>query len=171
MMNDWREFQLKKSGKVLVWKIRQNGESYEVEHGQKNGKMQNTSDTPGPKGKEGTAAFVSALDNCDFNISREIRKKEEHGYVEIGPDGKPLKETVTSIDWNKTLPKNFCGYKPQTDIKDSALEKLHKAKKAIYTRKYDGFNHLAVHHTTGWEIYSRRMDLQKIGRASCRERV
>lgn len=159
-MNNWRQFELKKNGKVLVWKIRQNGESYEVEYGQKNGKMQTTSDTPGPKRKEGTEGFVSALDNCDFNISREIRKKEEHGYVEIGPDGKPVKETVTSIDWNKTLPKNFCGYKPQTDIKDSVLDKLHKAKKAIYTRKYDGFNHLFAYHTIGCEIYSRRMDLQ-----------
>jgi len=159
--SDWREFQLKKNGKTLVWKVRQNGESYETTFGQKDGKFQTTSDTPGSKGKPGTLAYVSHEDNATFCLERDVRKKIEHGYREIGPDGKFLtEEVVTSIDWSKPLPKNFCGYKPQTSIEDKAHEKLCKAKNAVHTRKYDGFNHIAVHHTTGWEIYSRRMDLQ-----------
>ena len=77
-MSEWREF---RRGN-LYWKIRQDGESYTTEHGQVGtDKPQQFSDTPGPKGKENTAAYVSALDNAKFNVDREIRKKEESGYV------------------------------------------------------------------------------------------
>lgn len=155
---NWREFRLKKGKKFQVWRIRQAGESYVTEHGQLDGKMQTFTDTPGDKGKSDTKAYVNAEDNCTFHVEREIRKKEEHGYVEY-VDGEPVKEQVTSIDFNKPLPKNFCGYKPQTSISDSALAKMHKAGNAIYTRKRDGMMHLAVKHPWGWEIYTRRMDL------------
>ena len=93
------------------------------------------------KAKKKTKAYVNAKDNCTFNVEREIRKKEEKGYIEY-VNGKPVKEEVTSIDFSKCLPKNFCSYKPQTDIKPAALEKLHKAGNAFYTRKYDGMMHL-----------------------------
>ena len=158
---NWREFRMKKGTKTLVWKIVADGERYITEYGILNGKMQSTSDTPGSKGKPGTQAYVSHENNVEFNVERDIRKKEEHGYREIGPDGKFLtEEVITTIDWSKPLPKNFCGYKPQTSIEDKAHEKLCKSKNAVHTRKYDGFNHIAVHHTSGWEIYSRRMDIQ-----------
>lgn len=153
-----REFRNKKGNKVWIWKISQDGESYHTEHGLQDGKMQTFSDRPGDKGKPDTKAYVNALDNCKFHVSREIRKKEEHGYIEY-VDGKPVKETVTEISPDKFLPKNFCSYKPQTSIKDTTLQRLHKENRAKYTRKYDGMCHVAMHHTSGWEIYSRRMDL------------
>jgi ATP-dependent DNA ligase len=157
-MSNWREFRLTKSKKTQIWKIRQLEESYETMHGFENGAMQTFSDTPGDKGKLNTKAYVNAVDNCTFHISREIRKKEEGGYIEF-VDGKLVKETVTSIDFNKPLPKSFCSYKPQTNISESALEKIYTAGKAKFTRKYDGLQNLAVYHPWGWEIYSRRMDL------------
>lgn len=153
-----REFRLGKGKKVQVWKIWQDGEHLWTEHGQENGKMQTFSDRPGDKGKPGTKAYVDAVANASFHIEREVRKKTEHGYIEY-INGKPTEEQVTEIVFNKALPKNFCGYKPQTDIKPEALVKLHKTGKARYTRKMDGMCTLAVHHPTGWEFYTRRMDL------------
>ena len=51
----WREFRFLRKGKAaLVWKIRNDGESYITESGQLNGKMQVFSDSPGDKGKFGT---------------------------------------------------------------------------------------------------------------------
>lgn len=155
----WREFRRNKGKKVLYWKIIQNENSYTTEHGQLGtSNPQTFSDTPGPKGKENTKAYVNAFDNCTFHVEREIRKKTEHGYVEY-IDGKAVVEEIIELNFNKQLPKNFCSYKPQTSVKDSTLIKIHKAENALYTRKYDGMMHLAVHHTWGWEIYTRRMDL------------
>jgi ATP-dependent DNA ligase len=157
-MTTWREFRFVRDGKAdLIWKIAQTGDSYKTQHGQAEGSFQEFSDTPGTKGTEGTAAFVSAEDNCAFNIDREIRKKTENGYIEY-ENGKPLTQQVTGLDFNKPLPKCFSSYKPQTSIEPKALEKLHKAKLDRYSRKYDGCCHVLTHHTNGWEVYTRRMD-------------
>lgn len=157
-MSSVREFRLGKGAKTQVWKIWQDGNYLHTEHGQLGGAQQHFSDRPGEKGKPGTKAFVNAEDNCKFHIAREIRKKTEHGYIEY-VDGKPTQEQVKEIVFHQPIPKNFCSYKPQTDIDPKALRKLHDAKKARYTRKYDGMSHLFVHHNTGWEAYTRRMDL------------
>lgn len=158
-MTAWREFRFAR-GKAapLIWKIKQEGDRYLTSHGILDGAMQEFSDQPGDKGKAGTKAYVDAIENCTFHVEREVRKKVEHGYIEY-VNGKPTEEQITEVRFDKTLPKNFCGYKPQTDIEPKALEKLHKTGKATYTRKYDGMCHVAVHHKTGWEIYTRRMDL------------
>src|SRR5690606_19705480 len=113
---------------------------------------------PTDKGKVGTKAYVSAADNLVFHVNREIRKKLESGYVEF-IDGKPVQEQITEVKFDQYLPKNFCPYKPQTDISESALNSLHKKQNALYTKKHDGMCHIAVHHTFGWEIYSRRVEL------------
>ena len=156
---NWREFRFVNKDRTLIWKIGKTSSiTYITEHGILGGKMQRHSDTPGSKGVEGTKSFVSAEDNLDFHINREIRKKEEHGYVQY-IDGAPIKEQVTTLDWDKPFPKNFCCYKPQTDIKPKSLEKLCKKGLARFTRKYDGFACLAAHFSDGWRIYSRRMDL------------
>jgi len=101
---------------------------------------------------------MDPIANCRFHLEREVRDKTEHGYIEF-LDGKPLDVQITEIDFNKFLPKNFCSYKPQTDIEPKALVKLHATKKARYSRKFDGMCHLMVHHPWGWEVYTRRMDL------------
>lgn len=156
-MNSYREFRRPNTaGKDLVWKISQDKDTYTTVHGQLNGAMQTFSDTPGDKGKPGTKAYVNAIDNCSFHVDREIRKKLEHGYIEY-INGNPVSVKVSSIDFSKQLPKNFCGYKPQTSITESALKKIHK--NAYYTRKYDGMCFVAAYHTHGWEMYSRRMDI------------
>jgi ATP-dependent DNA ligase len=156
---NWREFRFDRKGKAsLLWMVRQDGEFYHTKFGQVDGKMQETSDRPGPKGKEGTKAYVDAVANCQFAMERDIRKKTEGGYCEV-IDGQMVTKQATSFSFSEHLPKNFTGPKPQTSITDTALAKLHKAKLARYTRKLDGFACVPVHHTWGWEIYSRRMDL------------
>lgn len=158
-----REFRfVGKKTAALVWEITNHGDRYTTRHGQMGGAMQEFGDTPGPKGKEGTKAYVDAVENCKFHCDREIRKKLEHGYVEY-VDGKPTQDHTTvinTINWESNLlPKNFCGYKPQTSIDDKALIKLHKAGLARYSRKYDGMGTILARHKTGWELYTRRMDL------------
>lgn len=154
----WREFRFVRDGKAdLVWKIEQLGDSYHTQHGQLDGAMQEYSDTPGSKGMLGTKAHIDPVVNCQFHIDREIRKKTEAGYIEY-KDGKLLENKINSVDFSKSLPKCFCTYKPQTSISDSVLAKLHNKKLARYTRKLDGQCHILAHHTTGWKIYSRRID-------------
>jgi ATP-dependent DNA ligase len=156
---NYREFRFVRKGKAdLLWMIAQDGNSLHTKHGQVGGAMQEFSDIPGSKGVADTKAFVNEVDNCTFHVNREIRKKTEAGYIEY-VDGLPTEEQVTSLSFDKYLPKNFCGYKPQTSITDKALAALSKKKKDRYTRKYDGMCHLLVHHDHGWEIYTRRMDL------------
>ena len=53
MSKVWREFRIEKAKKIQVWKIALDGERYWTTSGQLNGKMQEFSDVPGPKGKEG----------------------------------------------------------------------------------------------------------------------
>lgn len=159
-MKNAQEFRQQKGKKTWIWKIAQDGESYTTEHGLLDGAKQTFSDTPGPKGKVGTKAFVSAEDNATFNLKREIRKKIENGYIEY-IDGQPVTKQITSIDFNEYLPKNFCPYKPMVtpDDNGATIKKIFKAGKARATRKRDGMNHILVHHTFGWEVYSRRIDL------------
>lgn len=158
-MSDWQEFRFVRKGKApLVWKIRQDSESYFTQHGQLDGAMQEFSDTPGSKGKENTKAYVDPVSNCNFHVNREIRKKHESGYVQY-VHGQPVEEQITELYFDKYLPKNFVAYKPQTDISSATLEKLCKKGQARFTRKYDGFCCLIAHHDFGWEVYSRRMDL------------
>lgn len=162
-MSEWREFRREshsKKDKTLFWRIRQDKDSYTTEHWQGDGgAVQSFKDIPGDKGKPDTKAYMGAVDNATFSINREIRKKEEHGYVEY-VDGNPLTTIATSIDFSKPLPKNFCPLKPQSSISDSAHEKIHKSGKARYSRKFDGFGTIFVFSDFGgWQAYSRRMDI------------
>jgi DNA ligase-1 len=138
--------------------IKQDGDSYQTSHGQDGGKMQFASDTPGDKGKPNTKAYVDPIANCEFHVSREIRKKTEKGYIRY-IDGKATEEQITEIKWDEHLPKNFCSFKPRREISDKQLLKIHKSGFARYSRKLNGQAHIVVHHTFGWEIYSRRIDL------------
>ena len=155
---NWREFRFVRADAApLVWMIRQEGESYFTQHGILEGKLQVNTDTPGPKGKEDTKAYMNAVDNCAFHVSREIRKKTEAGYIEY-INGVPQEQRITKIAFDQHLPKVFTGYKPQQNIDNLKLKRICTAGRARYTRKMNGMAHLAVHHTWGWEIYSRRMD-------------
>lgn len=154
----WQEYRLVKRGRVQVWKIRQDGDFFVTQHGILDGGQQEFRDRPGEKGKAGTKAYLSAEDNCRFNIEREVRKKVENGYREW-KDGEWVgEERKEEILWDQPLPKNFCASKPKTSIDETALLKLEAHGRLLLSRKVNGFCHIAAHHQYGWRIYSRRMD-------------
>jgi predicted DNA-binding WGR domain protein len=119
-----------------------------------------TADIPGPKGKEGTKAYVDAKANAKFEYERAIRKKTEEGYVEVGLDGRPLiGGSADEIDHSAALPKNLCFSKPKNGVSEKHMMKLDAAKQSIYTRKINGM--MVIAHIRGdrtVELYSRRMD-------------
>lgn len=121
-----------------------------------------TDDVPGPKGKKGTKAWVSAVDNAQFHMDRAIRKKLEEGYVEVGMDGRPLVGgpiEVIKLDHGKPFPKNLCFSKPKNSVPDEQLAKLDANNELIYTRKVNGMCvPVQVMEDGSVEVYSRRMD-------------
>ncbi len=153
-----RDFRLVKNGKTQVWSIRQDGDTITTNHGLLNGRLQTYSDRPGEKGLAHSKAYMSPEENATFCMDREIRKKMETGYREW-KDGAFIGEArEESIDFSKSLPKHFCSYKPKSDISLESLKKLEDKGNLLFTRKVNGFCHVAAHHTDGWKIYSRRMD-------------
>lgn len=137
----------------------------------KNGKRKKhgeTSDRPGPKGKVGTKAYVSACDNACFNIDRQIRKKMEEGYVEVGLDGRPLTggpiESINpdvsgEIPFDGPLPKNLCFSKPKNTVPRKHILALEESGNLILTRKVNGMMVIAQVDSEGVvRLYSRRMD-------------
>jgi hypothetical protein len=123
------------------------------------GKPNRTKDKPGPKGKEGTKAWMSAADNAVFSADRLIRKKLEEGYVEVGLDGNPLVGgAADSIDFTTAFPKNLCFSKPRNTMSDSTIKKWDKAEDLVFTRKINGMMVIVQASEDGTRIYSRRMD-------------
>ena len=98
-----------------------------------------TADKPGPKGKRGTKAHVSAEDNAIFHMDRMIRKKTEEGYVEVGLDGNLLLGgSADEIDFTTELPKNLCFSKPRNTVTRKFIEEEDAIRNLLYTRKING---------------------------------
>lgn len=127
-----------------------------------------TKDRPGPKGKPGTRAFMSAADNASFNMDRLIRKKIEEGYIEAGLDGRPLLGGAVGIPqhnidpvvaFNAPLPKNLCFSKPKNTVSEKFIAKLEADNNLILTRKVNGMMIIAQIMVDGTSrLYTRRMD-------------
>jgi ATP-dependent DNA ligase len=147
--------------KPQVWYINVSSNdvsSYIVKWGVLGGALQSALNTPGSCGVKGHSDYQTPEEYVMFCIEREIRKKQEEGYVEY-VNGEPTNEVATSIDFNKPLPKNFCFYKPKKEVSDKKLADLLKCGRAVWTVKRDGMMHIAVKTKGIWEIYTRRMDL------------
>lgn len=121
-----------------------------------------TDDIPGPKGKKGTKAWVSAEDNAQFHMERSIRKKTEEGYVEVGLDGRPLVGgplATAELLHDQPFPKNLCFSKPKNSVKDEQLTRWDANGELIYTRKVNGMCVPVQVMADGTvKVYSRRMD-------------
>jgi predicted DNA-binding WGR domain protein len=152
---------------VIVTKWGSIKEGAKKQHGE-------TKDRPGPKGKTGTKAFMSASDNACFNMDRLIRRKVEEGYVEVGLDGRPLIGGVVEkpeytvlplyaegdvIDFSKALPKNMCFSKPKNTVSEKFIAKLEADDNLILTRKVNGMMVICQVTDSGApRLYTRRMD-------------
>jgi len=119
-----------------------------------------TKDRPGPKGKPGTKAYVTAEANACFNADRLIRKKMEEGYAEVGLDGRPLLGgTADEIRHDQPLPKNLCFSKPRNSVSAGYAEKLERAGQLLLTRKVNGMMVIShIDHEGEAHLYSRRLD-------------
>lgn len=124
-----------------------------------------TKDIPGPKGKEGTKAYMNGSDNAAFHMDRMIRKKVEEGYVEVGINGLPLhvdplvvNEDPNHLDLDAPLPKRLCFSKPRNRITPKTLSELDEAGALIHTRKINGMMVIAHIRTQSVDLYSRRME-------------
>lgn len=121
-----------------------------------------TKDRPGPKGKDGTKGYVDAYANARFNLERDIRKKTEEGYIEVGMDGQPLVGGVilpTTIDFSKPLPKNLCFSKPKQKVSGDFVAALEQKDDLFFTLKRNGMAVVVQILEDGTPaVYVRRMD-------------
>lgn len=152
-------------GQVRVWKITVKGDQVHRWSGQKDGAMTHTYDTPGPAGKPGTKAFVSAEDRALERALYLTKKKKDAGYREVDPKTFELleKEAASEIKWSSNqLPRNFEVGKPldpknKKDLK--ARDELTRSKNAIITLKEDGLCYIImIGDNNHVQIYSRKME-------------
>lgn len=148
-------------GQVRVWRIEVQGDQVHRWSGQKDGAMTHTFDTPGPAGKPGTKAFVSAEDRALERALYLTKKKKDAGYREVDPETFELleDEATGEIEWDG-LPRNFEVGKPldpktKRDLK--AREDLVSSSNSIITLKEDGLCYIVMIGDRV-EIYSRKME-------------
>lgn len=128
-----------------------------------------TKDRPGPKGKPNTKAFRDAQENACEQADRQIRKKIEEGYTEVGLDGRALiggpiedpkiESDTPSIPFDGALPKHLCFSKPKNTMSEKSLKRLEEKDNIIFTRKVNGMLVVAqITNKGSVHLYSRRMD-------------
>lgn len=152
-------------GQIRVWKIEVIKDQVHRWSGQKDGAMTLTYDTPGPAGKVGTKAYVTAEDRAIERALYLIKKKKDAGYREADPKTLKLieEEADTDINWFKhELPRNFEIGKPldpktKRDLK--ARDELVNSENSIITLKEDGLCFvIMISYDNIVQIYSRKME-------------
>ena len=129
--------ELERQGKnnVQVWRGWAHEDEVVSQWGVKDGKIHQTIDIPGPKGRKGTKAFIPADQAAFDQLVRDIKKKAQHGYELVkrptrGPLADALlKELVgvikaTEIDFQGALPPNVSFSKPVNSVTPQKLMKL-----------------------------------------------
>ena len=146
-----------KDGKVRRWECWARGDTVITRYGIDGGKMQETCDVPGSKGKKGTKAYVDPVEQAGLVVERMVKKKTEEGYRPEGMSASNLLDLRTAY-----LPKNLVLPKP---VKEMPEKKLEKSLGGItdfdfvFTRKRDGMMAILVAGLDGEvKLYSRRMD-------------
>ena len=109
-----------------VWQAWVDGEEVITQWGALDGKIQETIDIPGPKGKAGTKAYVNAKQSARDQVIRDISLKAKRGYKlenEVtGEIKEKLKEALSevtssdSITFDGPLPHNIAFSKPVNSI-------------------------------------------------------
>jgi hypothetical protein len=121
--------QTKKSWQI--WRSWVEGEEVVTQWGVQNGKMQETRDTPGPKGKVGTKGYVDSKQSARDHIMRAISKKAREGYkllnelsgwMKAGAEAEISKyQTAEIVDFAGPLPQNMSFSKPVNSIDHGVL--------------------------------------------------
>lgn len=118
-----------------VWIAWADGEEVVTQWGVKDGKIQETVDIPGPKGKEGTKGFIDPVTSALDQLVRDVKRQAQKGYQVVkGPDSGLFatmlaQETggVTrgeSVTFDGPLPSNISFSKPVNSVEPQKLMKL-----------------------------------------------
>jgi hypothetical protein len=122
--------------KDTVWRASVAGADVTIEHGKKNGKMQQTGRTCEPK-HVGKSNEKSGAQVAEEYVKRQVLLKKRGGYTEA--NGESSETMATEIDFNE-IPLNARFWKPTNNI-SKHMEELIEAGKAWWTRKLDGRMH------------------------------
>jgi hypothetical protein len=147
--------------KVQIWRSWIEGDAVVSQWGVKDGKMQETVDIPGPKGKEGTRAWISPEQSAFETLVRDVKTKAQKGYgITIEPSQGPLLTALNKelaevtkgnrIDFNGPLPDNIAFSKPVNSVSPKKLmqlaarenEKGYGGPPVAYTLKKNGMCYL-----------------------------
>jgi hypothetical protein len=129
--------ELEREGKnnVQMWRGWVDGDQVISQWGIKDGKIQETIDIPGSKGRKGTKAFITPEDSAMNDLVRDIKKKAQKGYeIVTGPSRGPFADLLeqeltdvtkaTEITFDGPLPNNVAFSKPQNSVEPQKLMKL-----------------------------------------------
>lgn len=120
---------------VQMWQSWVDGDQVISQWGIKDGKIQETIDIPGPKGKEDTKSYIDAEQSAIDQLVRDVKKKAQKGYEIVegpsrGPFADALEEELgdvtkeTEITFDGPLPNNIAFSKPQNSVDPKKLMKL-----------------------------------------------
>lgn len=119
---------------VQVWRGWVKKEEVITQWGAVDGKMQQTIDIPGARGKAGTKAWVSAEQAARDKLIRQCTTKAKKGYKLIndlkGPIAKQLRVDLDAVNagggitFEGPLPQNICFSKPMNSIEDAKIQKM-----------------------------------------------
>lgn len=121
--------------KIQMWRGWVDGDQVVSQWGIKDGKIQETIDIPGSKGRKGTKAFITPEDSALNDLVRDVKKKAQKGYEIVthpsrGPFADMLAEELgdvtkaTEITFDGPLPNNVAFSKPQNSVEAKKLMKL-----------------------------------------------
>jgi hypothetical protein len=129
--------ELEREGKnhVQMWRGWVDGDQVVSQWGTKDGKLQETIDIPGGKGKKGTKAYITPEDSALNDLVRDVKKKTQKGYEIVkGPSRGPFADMLaeelgdvtkaTEITFDGPLPNNVAFSKPQNSVEPKKLMKL-----------------------------------------------
>lgn len=129
--------ELERQGKnhIQIWRGWAHEDEVVSQWGVKDGKIQETIDIPGEKGKKGTRAFITAEQAALDQLVRDIKKKAQRGYeLTKRPMKGPLSDMLdkeldevtkaTEITFDGPLPNNVAFSKPKNSVDPKKLMKL-----------------------------------------------
>lgn len=142
-----------------LWRSWVEGEEIVTQWGIVGGRLQETRDTPGPKGKPASGGYVDARQAARDQLMRDIGKQAHKGYLlENELSGWLAKgahkeidkyKTSQEIDFDGPLPQNCCFSKPVNSIDHGLLVNMLAetadvigGPKIVWTVKVNGMGHI-----------------------------
>jgi hypothetical protein len=120
---------------IQVWIAWTEGDEVITQWGVKDGKIQETIDIPGSKGREGTKGFIDPVTSALEQLVRDVKRQAQKGYQIVkGPDNGTFSTLLAqemggvtrgdNITFDGPLPNNISFSKPVNSIDPKKLMKL-----------------------------------------------